>query len=772
MGRQIFRILVAFGLSCCLGLASSAAAIAPHRADYAAAATATITVNAANIIGPVDQRMFGINTAIWDSAFNTDTTRSLLQEMAVQALRFPGGSLSDEYHWATNTTRNNTWTWATSFDAFAGVALTTPAQVYITANYGSGTAQEAGDWVRYSNIAKGYNFKYWEVGNENYGSWEYDTHAATWDPYTYAVSFRDYVTLMKAVDPSIKVGAVVTTGEDSYVNNTNHPAVNPRTGRTHNGWTPVMLATLKSLGVTPDFAIYHRYEQAPGQESDSLLLQSAKSWPNDAANLRQQLTDYLGAAGSNVELVVTEHNSVYSNPGKQTTNLVNGLFMADSLGQILKTEFKALLWWDLRNGQENNNNNSPSLYGWRPYGDYGVLSPQSVRYPSFYIIKLMRHFARGGDTVVQATSDNPLLAVYAVKRANGSLTLLFVNKSPSQAQPARVWVNDYVPDPQSGVTSYGIPQDEAARTGAGSPDLAQTTFATGGTLFDYSFAPYSAAVISLVPTTRNRIDDGRLFVTQHYRDFLNRQPDTSGLVFWTDEILSCGTDQQCVEVKRINVSAAFLLSIEFQETGYLVERMYKVAYGDATGSSTSGGAHQLPVPIVRFNEFLPDTQQIGQGVIVGQTGWEQVLESNKQNFAAQFVQRPRFTSDFPTSMTPAQFVDKLFANAGVTPSATDRNAAINEFAGATNTTDNAARARALRRAAENSTLNIQEFNRAFVLMQFFGYLRRDPNSGPDTDYSGYDFWLTKLNQFNGNFVSAEMVKAFISSTEYRHRFGL
>jgi len=96
---------------------------------------------------------------------------------------------------------------------------------------------------------------------------------------------------------------------------------------------------------------------------------------------------------------------------------------------------------------------------------------------------------------------------------------------------------------------------------------------------------------------------------------------------------------------------------------------------------------------------------------------------------------------------------------------------MNEFGGATNTADIAARARALRRVAENSTLNIQEFNRAFVLMQYFGYLRRDPNSGPDTDYTGYDFWLTKLNQFNGNFVSAEMVKAFITSTEYRQRFG-
>jgi len=576
---------------------------------------------------------------------------------------------------------------------------------------------------------------------------------------------------MKAVDPSIKVGAVVTTGEDSYVNNTNHPTVNPRTGRTHNGWTPVMLATLKSLGVTPDFAIYHRYEQAPGQESDSLLLQSAKSWPNDAANLRQQLTDYLGAAGSNVELVVTEHNSVYSNPGKQTTNLVNGLFMADSLGQILKTEFKALLWWDLRNGQENNNNNSSSLYGWRLYGDYGILSPQSVRYPSFYIIKLMRYFARGGDTVVQATSDNPLLAVYAVKRANGSLTLLLINKSPNQAQPASIWINDYVPDPQSGATSYGIPQDDAARTANGSPDLAQTTFATAGTLFDYSFAPYSAAVISLIPTTRNRIDDARIFVTQHYQDFLNRQPDTSGLVFWTNEILFCGGDQQCIEIKRINVSAAYFLSIEFQQTGYLVERMYKAAYGDGSGASTFNGAHQLPVPIVRFNEFVSDTQQIGQGVIVGQAGWETVLENNKQTFAAQFVQRARFASAFATSMPPAQFVDALFANAGVTPTATDRDAAIAEFGSATDTSDLSARARVLRKVAENSSLVTNEFNRAFVLMQFFGYLRRDPNSGQDIDYTGYDFWLTKLNQFNGNFVAAEMVKAFITSTEYRQRFG-
>jgi hypothetical protein len=211
--------------------------------------------------------------------------------------------------------------------------------------------------------------------------------------------------------------------------------------------------------------------------------------------------------------------------------------------------------------------------------------------------------------------------------------------------------------------------------------------------------------------------------------------------------------------------------IEFQQTGYLVERIYKTACGDPAGMSTFGGSHQLSVPIIRLNEFLADTQEIGQGVVVLQSGWEQVLENNKQAFAAEFVQRSRFTAALPTSMTPARFVDTLFANAGVTPSANDRANAISEFSSASNTSDLGARSRALRRVAENSTLAQQEFNRAFVLMQYFGYLRRNPNDAQDSDYTGFDFWLTKLNRFNGNFQNAEIVKAFITSIEYRQRVG-
>jgi len=269
----------------------------------------------------------------------------------------------------------------------------------------------------------------------------------------------------------------------------------------------------------------------------------------------------------------------------------------------------------------------------------------------------------------------------------------------------------------------------------------------------------------------NPLDSSDFFVRQHYLDFLNREPDQSGFNFWSNQIISCGSDPQCAEVARVNTSGAFFLSIEFQQTGYLVERFYKVSYGEAVGNSTLGGNHTLPVPVVRFNELLPDTQQIGKGVVVLQPGWQQALENNKQTFAGVFVQRARFVAAFPLAMTPAQFVDKLNQNAGNVFSPDDRAAIIALFGSASDTSNLAARTQAVRQAAENTNLYNAEFNRAFVLMQYLGYLRRNPNDPQDSDYTGYDFWLTKLNQFNGNFIQAEMVKAFITSIEYRRRFG-
>ncbi len=338
----------------------------------------------------------------------------------------------------------------------------------------------------------------------------------------------------------------------------------------------------------------------------------------------------------------------------------------------------------------------------------------------------------GGDNLglVSAVSVNsPFVAVSNVRQVAGfGIPVISFDVNPSELTPPG---------------EYSV----RLQTSSG-----QVAYVSGGLTVDLPLG---------VPASQNLLDDSQFFVAQHYRDFLSREPDTSGLAFWTNEIEQCGTDAQCREVKRINVSAAFFLSIEFQNTGYLVYRFYKAAFGNLAGR---------PVP-VRMQQFFPDTQQIARGVIVGQGSWEAQLETNKQAFALEFVQRAEFVSKYPATLSPAQFVDALYANAAVTPTSTERQAAIDEFGGASNTTDNAARARALRRVAESPTLQQQEFNRAFVLMEYFGYLRRNPDDAPDTDFTGYNFWLAKLNQFNGNFVAAEMVKAFLTSPEYRQRFG-
>ena len=155
-----------------------------------------------------------------------------------------------------------------------------------------------------------------------------------------------------------------------------------------------------------------------------------------------------------------------------------------------------------------------------------------------------------------------------------------------------------------------------------------------------------------------------------YHDFLNREPDAAGLAFWTNQITSCGTDQVCISGKRANVSGAFFLSIEFQETGFLVERLYRAAYGNMPGA---------PVPLT-LNEFVADSRAISQGLVVNQAGWQQKLEANKQAFVSAYLQRSRFLNAYPTSMTPAQFVDGLYANTGIVPTSSNRQAAMAPFA--------------------------------------------------------------------------------------------
>jgi glucose/arabinose dehydrogenase len=267
-------------------------------------------------------------------------------------------------------------------------------------------------------------------------------------------------------------------------------------------------------------------------------------------------------------------------------------------------------------------------------------------------------------------------------------------------------------------------------------------------------APSSVALSILdndnPPPAANPIDDTTFFVRQHYADFLNREPDTPGFNFWRNQIEGCGADAACREIKRINVSAAFFLSIEFQQTGYFVYRLYEESFD------------RQP----RFNEFIADTQEIGRGVVIGQENSEEQLAANRQSFAENWTQRAAFKSAFD-GLSNLDYVNRLYSNAGVVPTTAERDALVTALDGGTKT-----RSRVLLDVADNAAFKQLELNRAFVLMEYFGYLRRNPEDPPDdNNRNGYNFWLQKLNEHNGNFVQAEMVKSFITSTEYRQRFG-
>lgn len=523
--------------------------------------TVTVSVDATQTVRIVDERIFGVNAVIWDPEVSSAQTQQLVRDAGIRIIRVPGGSLSNVYHWSMNRSQKSDatgiayedWQWASGFDKHSALILGANTEAFVSVNYGTGTPQEAAAWVAYANSAAGtegtagdvtigtdakgidwktarywanlraatplatddgYNFlrlgrtgkigiRHWEVGNENYGTWERDDQPAPHDPATYGTRASAYIDAMKAVDATIKVGVVVAKGTE------------------YNSWTRTVLTTLKNLSAQPDFLVYHRYEQGPGAETDAGLLQSARTWPADAADLRQQLQDHLGEpAASNVELLVTENNSVYTDPGKQSTSLVNGLFLADSVGSLLQTEINALTWWDLRNSPPINQttqqllgNLSPSLYGWRAFGDYGMLSTPGTtatpgvqlattyydKYPTYYAMKLLSYFARGGDEVVNATSNNTLLATYAVRRdAESSLRLLVINKSPSATLTGNFTVTGFAAPAAANLYSYGIPNDNAAKPGAaGCADIAGSTLALTGSAISAVFAPYSMTVIAL-----------------------------------------------------------------------------------------------------------------------------------------------------------------------------------------------------------------------------------------------------------------------------------
>jgi hypothetical protein len=229
------------------------------------------------------------------------------------------------------------------------------------------------------------------------------------------------------------------------------------------------------------------------------------------------------------------------------------------------------------------------------------------------------------------------------------------------------------------------------------------------------------------------------------------------LAFWIGQITACGGNASCIADKRVDVSASFFLSIEFQETGGYALRVQRAVFGRQSND---------PFERYPYLQFMRDSRTLGDGVIVGQPGFDTLLDQNKQAYVEQIVASSDFSARFPAAPAGV-FVDALFASAGVTPTDVERTAAINAFGAG----GNIGRIAALRSVTDSASVRAADIRVAFVLAEYYGYLRRNPTDAPDFNDAGYQFWLSKLNAFNGNYLAAEMVKSFLLSAEYRGRFG-
>lgn len=268
----------------------------------------------------------------------------------------------------------------------------------------------------------------------------------------------------------------------------------------------------------------------------------------------------------------------------------------------------------------------------------------------------------------------------------------------------------------------------------------------------YNFSPAShsfsqigektEAVFSAASTGAqlNPLDTAEYFVRQQYVDLLGREPEESGFNYWSDRILECGPEQACLSARRRDVAAAFFIEAEFQQTGSFIYKIYKGALG------------RPPL----YAEYSIDRQQVVGGVN---------LETARQRFTEGFVQRSEFVGRYQSQTTAESFVDALLRSvqqaSGVDLSS-ERDQLLRRYNSGGNL--NQSRSLVLRGLTESTAFDRSEYNAAFVLGEYFGFLRRDP------EREGYDFWLDVLrNREPGNFGG--MVCAFITSAEYQLRFS-
>ncbi|MGC4847572.1 cellulose binding domain-containing protein [Micromonospora sp. DT15] len=467
--------------------ASALAGVNPPTAS-AAADPVTVTVNTRAGLARVPDTALGVNHAIWDSNLGTPETSDLLRDAGVQMMRYPGGSYADIYHWKDHTAPGGYVAPGTDFDTFMAAVRRVGAQPMIIANYGTGSPAEAADWVRYANVTKKYGARYWTVGNENYGNghygsaWEADDHpdkSAT----QYARLVVEYADAMKAVDPSIKVGAVLTMPG-------NWPDA-ITAGSDPGPWNQTVLSI---AGPKIDFVDVHWYPGGTAAES----LARVNHLPDATYLLRQQLARYAGPNADRIGISFTELNV---DAGRNTQPAA--LFLADVYSGLLENGVFTAHWWNVHNGMGT----VTQVAGQTDYGDFGMLSsgactedgsvcqpPLNTPFAPYHGLSMMKLFAKTGDQFVRAGTDEPLVTAHAVRRSNGDLAVLLVNKDPDNDHPVTIDYSGFTP-------STVAPTVSTLTNGATGIVTSQSGSATSRTLPAYSL---TTLVLRAAGTTAGR----------------------------------------------------------------------------------------------------------------------------------------------------------------------------------------------------------------------------------------------------------------------------